>query len=269
MGDTVAGVAFVDNLAQSGVIANFVSATAAGGSCPPSPTNQTIICNVGVLNGGASTTVSVVLTPTTAGTLGNSGTVIVAGSTFTASASASLKVASYTLGVEPASQTVAAGNPATYTPTLTPQGTGGTYSASISLACPSGLPQGVSCTFSTSPVTLQNQSASSVTLTMDTTARTTTTASNRHGGIVYAMWLPIGGLTLFGVGLGGPWNRKRRVAGGLLVLLVVMLIALQPACSHSSSTTISQGTPAGTYSIAVTATSGTFSQTKFVQLVVQ
>jgi hypothetical protein len=269
MGDTVAGVAFIDNLANSGVVANFVSATAAGGTCPTTPTNNSIICNIGVLNGGATTTVSVVLTPTTSGTLGNSGTVIVAGSTFTASASGSLTVDAYTFAVAPPTQTVAAGNPATFTPTLTPQGTSGTYSASISLACPSGLPNGVSCTFSTTPVTLANQSPSSVTLTMNTTARTTTTASIRHFGPAYAMWLPIGGLALFGVGIGGVLNRKRRVAGGLLVLFVLSLIALQPACSHSSSTTISSGTPAGTYAITVSATSGTYSQTQQIQLVVQ
>ena len=269
-GDAVAGVAFIDNLATTGVVANFVSATAAGGSCPPSPTNNTIICNVGVLNGGASTTVSIVVTPTSAGTLGNSGTVIVAGSTFTASASASLGVASYGLSVQPSSQTVTAGNPATFNSvTLSTLGSSGTYTASISLACPSGLPNGVSCTFSTTPVTLQGQSPSSVTLTMSTTARTTTIAATRPPGVTYAMWLPIGGLTLFGMGLGGTLSRKRRVVGGLLVLLLMTLIALQPACSHSSSTTINAGTPAGTYAITVSATSGTFSQTQLVQLVVQ
>jgi trimeric autotransporter adhesin len=223
-----------------------------------------------VLNGGASTTVSVVVTPTSAGTLGNSGTVIVAGSTFTASANASLGVASYSLAVQPSSETVTAGNPATFNSvTLSTLGSSGTYTASISLACPSGLPNGVSCTFSTTPVTLQGQSPSSVTLTMTTTARTTTSAATRPPGITYAMWLPIGGLTLFGVGLGGTFSRKRRVVGGLLVLLLMTLIALQPACSHSSSSKINAGTPAGTYAITVSATSGTFSQTQLVQLVVQ
>ncbi len=268
-GDTVAGVAFVDNLANSGVVANFVSATAAGGSCPPSPTNNTIICNIGVLNGGATTTVTIVLTPTTSGTLGNSGTVIVAGSTFTASATASLAVNSYTLSVAPATETVTAGNPATFTPTLTPQGNSGTFSASISFGCPSGLPNGVSCTFSTTPVTLENQSPSSVTLTIDTTARTTTTAGVRHLRLPYAVWLPIGGLAIFGAGLGGALSRKRRLLGGLLVLLVLALIAMQPACSHSSSATLSSGTPAGTYAITISATSGTFNQTQLIQLVVQ
>jgi hypothetical protein len=83
------------------------------------------------------------------------------------------------------------------------------------------------------------------------------------------MWLPIGGLAIFGAGLGGTVSRKRRVVGGLLVLCVLTLIAMQPACSHSSSTTLSSGTPAGTYDVTVSATSGTYNQTQQIQLVVQ
>jgi len=51
--------------------------------------------------------------------------------------------------------------------------------------------------------------------------------------------------------------------------MLVALIAIQTACSHSSSTTINTGTPAGTYAITVAATSGTYSQTQQIQLVVQ
>ncbi|HKS94566.1 MAG TPA: SBBP repeat-containing protein, partial [Terriglobia bacterium] len=195
-GDTTAGVAFVDNLASSGVTATFVSATASGGTCPTSATNNTIICNVGVLNGGATATVSVTLTPTGPGTLGNSGSVIVAGSPFTKSASASVQVTSYTLDVQPPSVTVAAGNTATYTATVTPSGN---YTASISLSCPSGLPSGTGgCTFSTNPITLSGTSPSSVQISITTTARTSTTGALRHTGPIYAIFLPIGWLTLLG-----------------------------------------------------------------------
>jgi uncharacterized repeat protein (TIGR01451 family) len=266
-GDTTAGVAFVDNLASSGVTATFVSATASGGTCPTSATNNTIICNVGVLNGGATATVSVTLTPTGPGTLGNSGTVIVAGSPFTKSASASLQVTSYTLDVQPPSVTVAAGNTATYTATVTPAGN---YTASISLSCPSGLPSGTGgCTFSTNPITLSGTSPSSVQISITTTPRTSTTGALRHTGPMYAIFLPIGGLTLLGFGLGGKYTRRQRVVGLLMLLLLVSLVAMQPACSHSSSTTINSGTPAGTYAVTVSATSGSFSQTNQISLVVQ
>src|SRR5207244_6425257 len=76
-GDTTANVAFQDNLGSgSGTVpATFVSATASGGSCPTTPTNNTVLCNLGILNGGATATVTVNLTPTGSGTPGNSGTV--------------------------------------------------------------------------------------------------------------------------------------------------------------------------------------------------
>ena len=268
-GDSVAGVAFIDNLASSGVTATFVSATAAGGTCPTAPTNNTVICNVGVLNGGATASVTVTLTPQGPGTLGNSGSVIVAGSPFSASASASVQVTSYAVDVEPPSVTVAAGNTATYTATVNPQGN---YTASVSLSCPAGLPSGTGsgCTFSTNPITLAGTSPSSVSLTIPTTARTSTTVEMLHSGRwLYAMFFPIGGLTFFGMGLGGKYSRRQRLIGILLILLLVSLISIQPACSHSSSTTINSGTPAGTYAITVSATSGSFSQTKQITLVVQ
>jgi hypothetical protein len=171
--------------------------------------------------------------------------------------------------VEPPSVTVAAGNTATYTATVNPQGN---YTASVSLSCPSGLPSGTGsgCTFSTNPITLAASSPSSVSLTIPTTARTSTTVEMLHSGRwLYAMFFPIGGLTFFGMGLGGKYTRRQRLTGILLLLLLVSLVAIQPACSHSSSTTINSGTPAGTYAITVSATSGSFSQTKQITLVVQ
>jgi len=179
-----------------------------------------------------------------------------------------VQVTSYTLDVQPPSFTVAAGNTAIYTATVTPQGN---YTASVSLSCPSGLPggTGTGCTFSTNPITLSGTSPSSVQISITTTARTSTTGSLRHTGPLYAVFLPIGGLTLLGLGLGGKYTRRQRVIGLLMLLLLVSLIAVQPACSHSSSTTINSGTPAGTYAVTVSATSGSFSQTNQISLVVQ
>jgi hypothetical protein len=273
-GDTTANVAFQDNLGTgSGTApATFVSATASGGSCPTTPTNNTVLCNLGLLNGGATATVTVNLTPTGSGTLGNSGTVIVGGQ-FSKSATATpVTVNTFTVTTPPngATQTVVAGNPASYQIILTPKQT---YSASISLTCSAGLPSGgtpSSCTFSTTPVTLQGTSPSQVSLTISTTPRTTTTVELLpRNGSFYAVWLPIAGLAFFGVGLRSRVSHKGRVLGGLLFLLLMTVIALQPACGGHSSTTTTTGTPAGTYTITVSASSGTFSQTTPITLVVQ
>jgi hypothetical protein len=56
---------------------------------------------------------------------------------------------------------------------------------------------------------------------------------------------------------------------GLLALSVVFtLVALQPACSSNKQQPQVSGTPSGTYTMTVTATSGTFSQSKTFQLTV-
>jgi len=67
----------------------------------------------------------------------------------------------------------------------------------------------------------------------------------------------------------GRVNRKGRIVSGLLFLILMTLVALQPACGGHSSTTTTTGTPAGTYTVTVSATSGTFSQTTPITLVVQ
>ena len=88
-------------------------------------------------------------------------------------------------------------------------------------------------------------------------------------GPFYATWLPVSGLAFVGLGIGSRMRGKRRVLGGLALLALVTLILLQPACGGHSSSTTTTGTPAGTYTITVTATSGTFSQTVPITLVVQ
>jgi hypothetical protein len=57
--------------------------------------------------------------------------------------------------------------------------------------------------------------------------------------------------------------------GGMLFIVVATLILLQPACGGHSSSSTTTGTPAGTYTINVTASSGSFSQTTPITLVVQ
>jgi Beta-propeller repeat/Domain of unknown function DUF11 len=272
-GDTTAGVGFLDNLGSGSGSAptNFVSASASGGSCPTTATNGTVLCNLGIINGGASSTVTINLTPTGAGTLSNSGQLIVAGSGFTKSVSATpVTVNSFTLSALPVTPIVVAGQPASYQITVTPNKT---YTANVSLACTSGLPGGTpapACTFSTTPITLAGSSASTVTLTISTTARTTTTVEARPPlGPFFATLLPLCGLAFIGVGRHKRSGGKARVLGGLLFLVLMTLLLLQPACGGSSSSTTTTGTPAGTYTVVITATSGTFSQTTPISLTVQ
>jgi uncharacterized repeat protein (TIGR01451 family) len=266
-GDFTNGVTFTDQLQPSG--ATFVSATASPGSCG-APVGVTISCSIGTMNAAATATVTVVVTPvapTIPGgsvTLGNSGAAGVGGSTL-ATAIASVQVNDFKLQVAPASATVPAGVPAAFTATVTPSSVNNTqtgFPASVSISCGSGLPTGATCLLgSNNPIPNLNTGAQSSQVIINTTARVTTTTELRHGrglGVpLYAAWFPVSGLALLGLRLGGKRSRQRRILMGMLLGGFFALILFQPACGSSSHSTITSGTPAGTYPITINATSGT------------
>jgi hypothetical protein len=261
-GDFTNNIIFTDTLPASG--ATFVSATASPGTCGAA-SGGTVLCSIGTLNAAATATVTIILTPvapTIPGgsvTLGNSAVVGVGGSTL-ANANASVKVNDFSLGVAPASATVPAGVPATFTATLTPSANDG-FPGSVSLTCGSGLPTGATCLpGNNNPIPNLNTGPQSAQLIFNTTARVTTTTDLRHEGSgvpLYAAWLPVSGLALLGVGLGGKRSRTRRALTGLLLAGFFGLALFQAGCGSSKHTTTTTGTPAGTYPVTINATSGT------------
>jgi Domain of unknown function DUF11/Beta-propeller repeat len=272
-GEFTNNVTFTDNLPVSG--ATFVSATASPGTCG-SAVGQTVLCSIGSLNAAATATVTVVLTPVAptipGGTvnLGNSGSAGVGGSTL-ATASASVTVNDFKITVSPATATVPAGVPAIYNATITPSSNSG-FPDSISISCGSGLPTGASCLpGNNNPIPNLNTGAQSCEVIINSTARVTTTTELRHGNgsgmPLYATLLPVSGLALLGVGMGG--KRSRRLLMGLLMGVVFASLMYLPACSSGSTTTVTTGTPAGTYTVTVNAVSGTATRSTLVALVVQ
>jgi hypothetical protein len=274
-GEFTNGVTFVDNLPAAG--ASFVSATASPGTCG-NAVNQTVLCNIGTLNAAATATITVILTPAAptipGGTvsLGNSGAAFV-GRSQLATASASVTVNDFKITVAPATLTVPAGVPAVYTATVTPSANSG-FPDSVSIACGSGLPTGGTCLpGNNNPIPNLNTGAQSSQLIINTTARVTTTTELRHrdgpGMPLYATLLPVSGLALLGVGLGGKTSRRRRLLMGLLLGGLFALIMFLPACGSGTTTTTTTGTPAGTYAVTVNAVSGNATRTTVVTLVVQ
>ena len=276
-GDFTSGITFTDTL-QGGNGASFVSATAnTGTNACGQPNGGTVLCNIGTLNAGATATVTVILTPTAPTppaknpvTLGNSGFVGIGGSSL-ATASASVTVNDFDIAVAPASATVSAGVPASFTATIsTTQNQ--PIPASVSLSCSSGLPTGATCSETTNPIPNLQTGTASTGLIINTTARVTTTTEWWHGGRpLYATWFPVTGLALFGAGLGAG-SRKRKALMAVLLVGFFGLIFFQPGCGGKSSTTTVTGTPAGTYIVTVSATSGASNaavRTTTVTLVVQ
>jgi len=280
-GDLTTGVTLSDNVANSIPATLASTPTASPGTCS-SATAGIVLCNIGTLNAGATATVTVILTPTAPTipnpaqtTLTNSATANVLGSTFAGvSAGASATVNDFKIDVAPATTTVLAGVPASYTVTATPLG--GNIPNTVALSVSSGLPTGATATFPNgASIPDLSSGAQSRLLVINTTPRVTTPASLwQGGGLVYAIWLPVSGLLLLGLGIGGTsiggkTSRKRRVLLGLILSGFFALILLQAGCGSSKSKSITTGTPAGTYTITVTATSGSATRTQSIQLVVQ
>jgi Beta-propeller repeat len=260
-----------------------ISSLPSAGSGTCTNTTTTATCNLGTVNTSSSTTsgstttlassttVTVTVTagaPTTplgaTSSIGNSGVLNIAGTSFQSTTSLTALVNDFIVQATPASQTVTAGNQATYTITVTPTGVIG---QSVSLGSCSGLPAGASCTFSNNPIANLNSGAQNRTLQITTTPRVTTPASLfRSGKILYAFWFPVSGLALIGVGA----TRRRRWLAGLFIVCALGAMVLQAGCgSKSGNSSSTTGTPAGTYTVTMNATSGTATRSTAVTLVVK
>jgi hypothetical protein len=176
-------------------------------------------------------------------------------------------VNNFGVSVSPTSATVAAGIPASFTVTVTPTGN---IPNTLSLAA-SGTPTGGTASFPNgSSFTNLSSGPQSRQLVVNTTARVTTPASLFPvGRPFYAAFLPVSGLALLGVGIGGKNSRRRRLLMAALLSCFFALIVFQVGCGSSSTTTTTSGTPAGTYNLTVTATSAAASRTQQIVLVVQ
>jgi uncharacterized repeat protein (TIGR01451 family) len=268
--DLANNITLIDNLNSSvtGVPLTFVSASVSSGTCGGVSTNAIVSCSLPSLQAGSTATVTIVVTPTGSASgdsqFFNGGTVqlMAPGNILLFQTSVGATMSDFRMSVSPVSQSVAqAGLTANYTVTLAPSKL---YASSITVSC-SNLPTGASCRATpSSSITLQGASASSVGLAVTTTARPVTTgAANFLRRNFYALCLAFPGLMLFGIG-GNP--RRRRIARILTLCALFSMLLLIPACSKSTTQTPVSGTPAGNYTITITASSGSDSKSATVTL---
>lgn len=263
--DFTNGIVFSDTLVNAAQ-ATFISATTSAGTCG-SASGGAVLCNIGALNAGAPpATVTVVVVPTVAGVLGNSGSVSVTGTAYSNSANPSVAANDYSLTIAPTAVTLPAGNSASLTATVTPTGY---IPDSVELACGAGLPTGATCTFTTNPFPNLSNGSASTDLVISTTARVTTTTRLWHSRPVLLACLSLPGLGLLMGGFAGRNRGSRRALLGLLLGGFFTLSLLQAGCGSSSSVSTTTGTPAGTYSVTVDATSGSAVRSSTIRLVVQ
>jgi uncharacterized repeat protein (TIGR01451 family) len=127
------------------------------------------------------------------------------------------------------------------------------------------------CSLNPASVTPAANGSASSTPTINTTAPTVASVASAAPTWLYALWLPIGGLTWMGIGLTSKTARNRILAAlGLCFVLtgVVFLVSCGggPRVEDHRRT---GGTPPGAYTIIVTSTSGSAQHSTTVTLTVQ
>jgi 6-phosphogluconolactonase (cycloisomerase 2 family) len=183
-------------------------------------------------------------------------------------------VADYAVSASSSAPPVVAGQMATFTMTVSPSGA---FSDPVTFTA-APLPAGTSAAFSPSATIIPGANPQTVTLSISTTAHTTAGQRVPPGGTmptfpVSRIWIiAFGGMLAM---LALIPNRKARMAPQFVLASLLLMAAGLTACGSAATSTpsgqqvnLATGTPAGTYPITVTATSGGVSHTTTVTLIV-
>ena len=171
---------------------------------------------------------------------------------------------SFTFNPVTSSQDILAGGIATYSLDLNP--TGGPFPSVVSFSQCSGLPALTTCTLNP-PELPAGSGETQINLTIATTA--SVLASDRPVKLAVLSF----GLVGFVLAIPAARRKRRRFAQAWVVFVVIGLVASGCGGGGNLSGNVggsgSPGTPAGTYTITLTATTGSLQQTAMVTLIVE
>jgi uncharacterized protein (TIGR03118 family) len=178
----------------------------------------------------------------------------------------------FSVAATPSSVTIAAGQPATFR--ISVSALNG-FNTPVTFSC-SGQPAGTNCTFNPNTVTPSGANAVSTQVTIATSAAPNPRPYSANRGM-FGMWMPFSGLALFGMVVAESRRRRRLsrqygfrwtsyVCGA--ILLVATLVGVS-GCGGGSNNSMTAGTPRGTGTVVVTATSGSITHSANVSLTIQ
>ncbi|MBI3474237.1 MAG: IPT/TIG domain-containing protein [Acidobacteria bacterium] len=124
------------------------------------------------------------------------------------------------------------------------------FTGTITFSC-TGLPDKSSCAFTPASITPGANTTTTVTMKVSTTAAITTGV--RPG--MFGLWLPLGGMGLVLAGMGSSKRRRKALAMLGTMIAVPVLLAIVSCGGGGSSHTTTPGTPPGSYTITMKATS--------------
>lgn len=235
--------------------------------------SQTNTCGSS-LSAGSNCTVSVTFTPKAGGAQSGMLTVTDSAPSSPQTVALSGTGADFTIAAatgSPTSATVTAGQTATYSLAFTAVGG---FTGTASLTC-AGAPSEATCSISPNSITLNGTAPSSATVTVTTTGASLLPPNgNSPEKLPWIMLIALAAMLLVGLELrrnNGRLARPRSHYVPRVALTAVLLaVALALGCGGGSSAGPSNsGTPAGDYTLTVTAVSGNVTHTVTLQLTVQ
>ena len=236
-----------------------------GANCSFSPANPVTPTSPGtpeiITISTASTTAAGIYTVAVTGT---SGSLTPQTATLTLTVQGS-QTPSFNIGASPTSITLNPGSSAAYAISVTPQNA---FNSPVSLTC--SVPSNDKLGCSLNPTSVMPGATSRLTVTTTASTAALLVPPNGQRSSKYMIWLSLPAIALAGFG-----SRRRRLGIGLICFRLVAVTLLLAGCGGGSSLSSTSGgnsvpgTPAGSYSIEVTASSGSLSPTAIVTLNVQ
>jgi hypothetical protein len=234
-------------------------------NCSFSPANP-----VTPTSSGASEIITIsTATTTTAGTYtltvtGTSGSLTPQTITLTLTVQGS-QTPSFSIGASPTISSLNPGTSAAYTISVTPQNA---FNSLVSLTC--SVPSNDKLGCSLNPASIMPGTTSTLTVTTMAPTAALLLSPNGKRSPKYMIWLALPAIALAGFG-----SRRCKLGVGLMCLRMMAVTLLLAGCGGGSSSSGGgggssiPGTPAGSYNVVVTASSGSLTQTTNVTLNVQ